>query len=110
MLLGGLNELTYVKRLDLCLAHCEHAINVRSLLLGDSDGIGQGALGATVIAKAKVHIVVIISEKYEGAGWYGSHESFVPGPGHLRAERMQVAQHGVVMIRFTYFMVQLFIP
>lgn len=73
-------------------------------------GRGQTAICAIVIAEAKVHTVVIISEKYEGAGWSGSHESFVPGSGHLRAERMQVAQHGVVMIRFTYFMVQLFIP
>lgn len=67
----------------------------------------QGALCAIVIAEAKVHIVVITSEKYEGAEWCGSHESFVPGPGHLRAERMQVAQDGVV-IRFTYFMEQLY--
>lgn len=54
-------------------------------------GWGQGATCAFVIAEAKVHIAVIISEKCEGAGWCGSHESFVPGSGHLRAERMQVA-------------------
>lgn len=71
---------------------------------------GQGALRATVIAEAKVHTAVIISEKWEGAGRCGSHGTFVPGLGHLRAERMQVAQRGVVMIRFTYFMVQLFKP
>lgn len=68
---------------------------------GTQTGWGQGATCAFVIAEAKVHIVVIISEKCEGAGWCGSHESFVPGSGHLRAERMQVAQHRVVMIRFT---------
>lgn len=39
----------------------------------------------------------------------GSHESLVPGLG-LRAERMQPAQSRVVMIRFTYFMVQLLYP
>lgn len=71
---------------------------------------GWGVLCATVIAEAKVHTVVIISEKWEGAGQCGSHRTFVPGLGHLRAERMQVAQCGVVMIRFTYFMVQLFKP
>lgn len=31
-----------------------------------------------------------------------------PGSGHLKAERMQLAQPGVVMIRFAYFMVQSF--
>lgn len=71
--------------------------------------MGQGALCAIVIAETKVHIIVIISEKCEGAEWCGSHESFVPGPGHLRAERMQVAQDSVV-IRFTYLMEQLFRP
>lgn len=72
--------------------------------------MGQGALCAIVITEAKVHIALTPSEEYEGARCCGSHESFVPGPGRLRAERMQVAQHRVVMIRFTYFTVQLFIP
>lgn len=39
-------------------------INVPSLLLRDSDGMGVGTICAIVIAEAKVHIVVIISEKY----------------------------------------------
>lgn len=53
---------------------------------------------------------ITIAEKREGAGCCGSQESVLPGEGHLRAERMRLAQRAVVMITFTYVMVQLFIP
>ena len=73
-------------------------------------GWGQRALHATVIGEAKVHTIATTSEKQQEAARSGSHGSFVPGVGHLRAERMRVLQRGVVMLRFAYFMVQLFIP